>query len=382
MLPTALARALFLVVLLAVAANLRAQELPGTPTGEPPPPLRSPYGEREAPTAKPPVSVPGRPPVKRPLFTLVPDLRLGFGYSDNIFITPDVLGTRPVSDGLFSVAPRLRGLLRLGGALGLVADWSFNFQEFFSHGDSTVNSGQLFLGYRPVLDRHVELGLRGGLARVSEFPLSDANEGHVFLSGTYGIVKGTAISASSSVGLRDFPRRSRSQTEASTLDLGPLQIVLPPSTTIVHRGQQDVITNVTGGLSQALVTGMGLQLAYDFTNNNSEFSNLDFQTHRTTVGATATAWRWLSARLAYSANFRRFENLTVTTDSTSLREDVIHSLSLRWTLTPRFLSGWPLTRLGSLQLGYDRLMNRSNAQQAEFDRNYVSATLEIGFRPL
>ena len=103
-----------LVAALAVAVPLaRAQELPGTPSGELPAPLRDLYeqrGIRPAPmpapapapgAASPPVLLPIR--LERPWLILVPDIRVAPGYSDNIFITPDVLGFETKSDGLINV---------------------------------------------------------------------------------------------------------------------------------------------------------------------------------------------------------------------------------------------------------------------------------------
>ena len=140
-----------------------AQELPGTPSGQLPLPLRSPYEEgvaRPAPEPPPPeiqiIPIPVRR--ERPRFVLVPDLRVATGYSDNIFITPDVLGFRAVDDGLVSIAPRFRALYRLSRDFGLVGDYTLNYTQFFSHGNSVQNAGTVFLGYRPTLATHAEIG--------------------------------------------------------------------------------------------------------------------------------------------------------------------------------------------------------------------------------
>ncbi len=312
---------------------------------------------------------------------MVPDLRFGTGYSDNLFITPDVLGPRSVSDGIASVSPRLRALLRLDSVLGLIGDAGFNVQKFFRHGDSTQASGTLFLGYRPVIHRHAELGIRGGVARVSEFPQNDTNEGHVFLSGTYAVTEASAFSGSTSIGLREFPRRSRTKFSATVLNLGPLVFNVPPATTAIHRGQEDVIVNAAGSFFHSLGPAAELQAAYDFTNNDSDFSSLDFRTHRASVGGMGIWSLWLATRFAYSASFRQFTNLTTASDSSRLRDDTIQTFSLTSMLTPKILAGWPLTRSGAIVLNYDRLVAHSNAPAAEFGRNFVSLALEIGFLP-
>src|SRR5882724_11780715 len=155
---------LVLFAALAVAVPLaRAQELPGTPSGELPAPLRDLYEQRglrpaPLPVPVPPIIIPIRR--ERPWLILVPDIRVSSGYSDNIFITPDVLGFHPESDGLVTVAPRLRALFRVSNEIGLVADYTLGYTQFFSHGNSLQNSGVLFLGYRPTVETHAEFGIR------------------------------------------------------------------------------------------------------------------------------------------------------------------------------------------------------------------------------
>jgi hypothetical protein len=371
----------FAGVTLLLALHAPAQELPGTPSGELPPPLRSPYQDRGV--VAPPETPKGVPP-SRPLalFRLVPDLRIGVGYSDNLFITPDVFSFRTISDGLAFASPRLRALLRLSTSFGLLGDFTLDAQKFLHHGDSIRSANLLFLAYRPVENRHAEIGLRGGLARVSEFSPSDVNEGHVFVGGTYGIGDGaSALGATASIGLREFPNRTQTESTQLAIGLGPLTLPLPlPPSTTTSRGQEDVVINVGGNFSQALTAHAGLQLGYDFTGNDSDVSAVDFQAHRVSLGA-ANAWTaWLSTQLVYSASFRRFGHPTGS--PAVRREDTIHTLSLGAGLAPSFLSRIPLTRSALFRLGYDVLLDRSNIDTAEFDRNYVSLAIEVGFRPL
>ncbi|MGH7821381.1 MAG: hypothetical protein ACREQ9_16575, partial [Candidatus Binatia bacterium] len=219
---------LSIVALLGASISSRsvAQELPGTPGTEAPPALTSPYG-REPALPPTPVRRPLPPPRKAPLFTVVTDLELSLAYSDNIFITPDILGFRPVADGLAGTRPRVRGLVPLSRVVGIVGDYSLAYQKFFDSGDTFVHSGRLFAGYRPANHRHAELGVRGGLVRVSEFERSDTNEAHVFLDGTWGPNPLSTFGGSTSVGFREFPQRTRFESEDLVLGLLPLPI-LPP----------------------------------------------------------------------------------------------------------------------------------------------------------
>jgi hypothetical protein len=363
-----------------------AQELPGTPSGQLPPTLRSPYGEgvgKPAPEPPPPTIqiIPVPVARERPRFTLVPDLRLASGYSDNIFITPDVLGFRAVEDGLFSVSPRLRALYRLSRDFGIIGDYSLSYTQFLSHGNSLQNAGAIFLGYRPTVATHAELGVRGGTARVSEFAESNDEEGHLFASGSVPLTPFVGFGLSASVGLREFPDRTRAESRALSLGIGPIVLPLPGSVTTVEKGEQDVVTNVATGLSVDYAASGALHAAYDFLDNNAEFSELRFQSHRLSFAAV-NAWnRWLGTQLAYSVSFRHFSSAQ--SDSAGLtRRDALQDIGAGVIFAPGFLRELRFARSGTIRVDYDRLINRSNLGSADLDRNFVSLALEMGFLPL
>jgi hypothetical protein len=377
-------RAALLGGLLAVASPSAAQELPGTPSGDLPPTLRRPYPE-SAPRAPAPAApregVTPVVPIRRelPFLIFVPDLRLSSGYSDNIFITPDVLGFRTVSDGLVSVSPRLRALVRLSPTLGLIGDYSLNYTQFFSNGNTLQNAGSAFLGYRPTVDTHAELGIRGGTASVSEFPLSDLREGYVFLSGTYPLAPMLEGSLTGSVGMRTFPERTRTEAHALVLGIGPLQLPIGEVTS-TEKGEDDIISNVGGSLSLVYAANGAFRAGYDFTDNNADVSRLDYRTHRLSLAAINAWSTWLTTQASYAITIRRFANAAA--DDTELhRKDALHEITLSARLTPRFLSSLWFSRSVALRIDYGYLLDRSNLDISELDRNYVSIGFEIGLLP-
>lgn len=377
-----------LLAALAVAAPLaRAQELPGTPSGALPAPLRDLYEERGIrPSPIPPPA--GAPPgpalvpvrLERPWLILVPDIRISSGYSDNIFITPDVLGFETKSDGLVNFAPRLRALFRISRELGLVADYNLSYTQFFSNGNSVQNSGVLFLGYRPSVETHAEFGVRGGTASVSQFDDSNVNEGHAFVSGNVPLNEVASASAFASIGLREFPDRTRASTSGLVLGLGPIDIPVDPPTTNVDRGEDDVVANVGGALSVAYTTTGAFRVGYDYTNNNSDFSEIDYRSHRLSLAAVNSWWSWLSTQVAYSLTSRRFDH-QLTADDRRERDDAIHDLTLTAYVAP---PNWrlPYSRSVAVRIDYDLLASRSNVEGGKFDRNFFSVGLEVGLLPV
>ncbi|MGH7856401.1 MAG: hypothetical protein ACREQY_03655, partial [Candidatus Binatia bacterium] len=358
-------------------------ELPGTPSGEAPRPLTTPYGREPALPAVPPR--PGLPPPRKaPLFTVVTDLDLSLGYSDNLFITPDILGFRPVRDGLTGTRPRIRGLVPLSRVVGLVGDYSLNYQKFLDHGDAYVHSGTLFAGYRPANHRHAEVGIRGGMARVSEFERSNTNEAHAFVDATWGPHPFSTVGGSASVGFRDFPERSRFEREP--LLLGTLPIVppipLPGDQVVERRGQEDLAVNVIGRFNQVMGQTARLQLAYDYTLNDSDTSLLDYWSHRVSLGVSKRWTSWLGAEIAYSVRFRGFTSPVTAPEGPIRRRDTIHDVSLAAVFSPAILRAIPLTRSSVMRLGYGGLVSQSNIDTAELDRNFLWAAIEIGFRPI
>jgi len=378
-------RWLAICALLLGAPWAAGQELPGTPSGQLPPPLRNPYEEgvgKAAPEPPAPqiqiIPIPVRR--ERPRLLLVPDLRFASGYSDNIFITPDVLGFRPVGDGLVSIAPRLRALYRVTRDVGVVGDYNLNYTQFFSHGDSVQNAGTLFVGYRPTLATHAELGIRGGTAHVSEFSESNSEEGHVFAAGTVPLTPFASFGLSGSVGVREFPDRTRQQSRALSIGIGPIVVPLPGSTTTVEKGEQDVLTDVAAGLSINYAATGALRAAYDFLDDHADFSELRFRSHRLSF-AGVNVWRtWLSTQIAYAVGFRRFTETPA--DGSARRRDTLQDLSVGFLLSPRYLADFWFTRSATIRIDYDLLLDRANLASADIDRNFVSVALEVGFLPL
>lgn len=372
-----------LVAAVLFAALASAQELPGTAGLGPPRALRNPYEEPGRPLILLPPPPAGGPPHREPPWlVLVPDFRISAGYSDNIFITPDVLGSTAVSDGIVAVSPRLRALVRLTRELGLIGDYGFSWQQFFANGDTVQNAGTLFLGYRPRLDTHAELGARGGTATVSKFSQSNVEEGHLFLSGTYGLAPAVAVSASASVGVRDFPDRTQTEAHQLLLGIGPLVLPIPiGTTTTVHKGEHDVVSNIAGGLSFTYRPTGALRAAYDFTDNNASFSQLDFESHRLSLVAVNVWSSWFNTQLAYSASFRRFSD-ALSSVSVLKRSDALHDFAVTLNFAPPFLSDFWFVRSGTLHVDYDLLVDRSNLSGADFDRDFVSVGLDIGLIPI
>ncbi len=368
------------LLLVSLASAAAAQELPGVPTSPFSPSLQGPYGE--GPGGTPRALVVTRR-AERPFLILVPDLRLGVGYSDNLFVTPDVLSSAAKHDGIVSVAPRLRLLFRLSQDFGLILDDTLTLQKFFENGDARQNAGALFLAWRPVEDKHVEGGVRGGTAQVSEFEQNDSREVHGFLSGTYGFGPWASAGLTGSLGIREFPERTRTEAEGFVLGLGPISIPLPiPGAPIVREGEESVIASVAGGLNLRYSATGGLQLAYDFTRNDSEFSDLDFVAHRLTVVGVNRWTDWLSTQLGYSIGFRRFSTPIASIVPPVKRTDTIHDLSAGVVLTPGFLKGLPLLRSTVIRVDYDLLVDQANISNGDFHRNFVSLSLDVGFLPL
>ena len=362
-----------------IGANASAQELPGTTPL--PPAVRSPYEEqRVPPPLRPPPAVPRR--IEPPTFVLVPDLRLSTGYSDNIFITPDVLGSRAISDGVVTASPRLRALVRVTPEIGLVGDYSLRGQQFFAHGYALQNTGQLFLGYRPTISDHAELGVRGGTAHVSEFAQSNTDEGHVFVAGTYQWLPAATFSVSGSIGLREFPDRTRTDTQSLFLGIGPIVLPVPiGTTTVVRKGEEDVVANVGAGLLASYSRTGALRLAYDFTSNNAGFSDLDFDFHRVGVDAVNVWTSWLQSQLSYSIGFRRFAHASA--DSAGARrDDTLHDVAVALLFTPAALRKPWFLRSGTIHVGYDWLLDSANISSAGFHRNLVSVGIDFGLIPL
>jgi len=362
-----------------------AQELPGVPSGTLPPALRNPYeeGVPKAVAPEPPQILVIPIPLHRepPRLVLVPDIRLSSGYSDNLFITPDIFGFRPVSDGLVSLSPRLRALFRLSRDWGVVGDYTLSYTQFFSHGNSLQNGGTLFLGYRPTVAAHAEFGLRGGTAQVSEFSASNFDEGHLFLSGSIPLTPFAGFAGSASVGLRDFPDRTRAESRALAIGIGPIVLPVPGSTTTVEKGQEDVVTNVAGGLSFVYARTGVAHAAYDYTDNDSDIRELRYQSHRVSMAGVNQWTTWLSTQLGYSVSFRRFVHAASDVSSVE-RRDTIQDLTAGVSFAPRYFADLRFARSGAIRIDYDWLLDRSNLSSGEFHRNFISVALEIGFLPL
>ena len=369
---------------LATATPLLAQELPGTPSGQLPTPLRDLYerGFQGTPPAGAPAEAP--PPIvipirrERPWLVLVPDINVTTGYSDNIFITPDVLGFQTKSDGLVTVSPRLRALFRLSNQLGLVADYNLNYTQFFSNGNSLQNSAVLFLGYRPSVSTHAEVGVRGGIADVSEFEDSNVREGHFFVSGNMPLNDVASAGAFGSIGVRDFPDRTHVSVNQLTLGLPP--IVIPVGgTTSIERGENDTVANVGGVLSVAYAASGVVRAGYDFTNNDSNFSEIDYYSHRLSLAGVNTWTSWLGTQLAYSLISRRFKHQFSPQDNQ--RNDAIHDVTLTAYVAPPIRLPW-WARSVTIRFDYDYLSSHSNVETGDFDRNFFSVGLELGFAPI
>ena len=363
------------IALLLVADAARGQQLPGTQGGDLPPQLRGAYEE--------PVVSPrrgARRVLRRPFFILVSDVDFEIGYSDNLFITADVLGGREVKDGMVSASPRLRGLFTLNPNVGLVADYQLEGQAFFHHGDSHLHSGKLFLGYRPVPDRHAEVGVTGAIARVSDFEQSNVNDGSVFLDGTWGWSGAVSIGAGASIGAREFPDRTIEQSE--DLFLGLLPLPLFPSGGTSNERQEDTTANGVARLMARYGATGAVRLSYDVTNVDSNIGSADRVEHQVAIGASNVWTRWLATVVAYSAEFRRFDERQPDADPLGRREDTIHDVALSVAFYPGFLRRIPLTRSASVVLRYDALFVRSNVEASELERNFLSASISIGFRPL
>jgi hypothetical protein len=273
--------------------------------------------------------------------------------------------------------------MRLSQELGLILDDTLTLQKFFSNGNAWQEAGSLFLAWRPTEHRHVELGVRGGLGRVSEFEENDVDEGYGFVSATYGFGPWASAAVTGTVGYREFPERTRVESRNLVLGLGPISVPLPiPGPSATRAGEEDVIANVVGGMNLRYSASGGVQVAYDFTNNDSEFADLDFLAHRLTV-VGVNAWTpWLSTQVGYSISFRRFRNPTAGTVPEVERTDTIHDLSAGFVFTPGFLRELPLLRSTVVHLDYDFLADQASLSSADFERNYASLSIDLGFLPL
>ena len=367
------------IVLAASAARAVAQDLPGSSPLAPT--LRSPYEEPRL----PPLRLPGEPAPRRrepPRLVFVPDLRFGAGYSDNIFITPDVLGFRAVSDGISTVSPRMRALFRLTRELGVIGDYALNWQKFFSNGYAVQNSGSLFVGYRPTVENHGELGVRGGTTHVSKFSQSNADEVQGFLSGAYELAPAVAFAGSVSAGVREFPDRTRRDTSALFLGIGPLELPIPiGTTTTVRKGEDDVIANIAGGLVARYGETGAVRVSYDFTSNDADFSELDFRSQRLGITGVYVWTSWLQTQASYSASFRRF--LHAPADLATIeRRDTIQDVTVGLNVAPGFLREPWFLRSVIIHVDYDFLIDRSNVASAEFHRNLVMIGVDLGINPI
>ena len=312
----------------------------------------------------------------------MPDVRLGVGYSDNIFITPDVLGLRRVADGVTTVSPRLRALFRLTQEFGVVGDYALNWQQFFANGYALQNSGTVFVGYRPTVDDHGELGVRGGATRVSQFSQSNAEEVQAFLSGAYGLTPAAQFSASASAGFREFPDRTRRDTRALFLGIGALVLPVPIGTTTdVHEGEEDVIANVAGGVTMTYGSAGAVRIAYDFTSNDADFSELDFRTQRLSIAGVNVWTSWLASQLSYSVSARRFSHAPADLAAIE-RRDTIHDVAVTLNFMPPLLRQPWFLRSGTIHVDYDLLLERSNVSSAEFHRNLVMIGVDFGLIPI
>lgn len=94
------------------------------------------------------------------------------------------------------------------------------------------------------------------------------------------------------------------------------------------------------------------------------------------------AWTsWLGTQVAYSVSFRHFTEAP-SNDPGRTREDILQDAGVGVLFTPRFLRDLWFARSGTIRVDYDRLIDRSNLDGADLDRNFVSVALEIGFLPL
>lgn len=327
------------------------------------------------------------PPAERPWLVAVPELDLRVGYSDNIFVTPDVLGLEAVSDSFLAAAPRLRLLAPLTSAVGLVGDATLDFRRYADNGDARAFNGRVFLGYRPVDHRHAEIGIRGGVARVSEFERNDTDEFAGFLQGTYGFTPRSLVYGGVSGGVREFPERTRREREALVLGILP-----PPSSSVppplveeesrqVREGQDDDLVDIQAGFMQRFRRG-SLRIGYQFRSVDSDVDVFDADNHWIRLEGSRTWTDWLATEFDYSARFRDFRNATARTDAPVKREDTIQELSLELRVVPAWLRDLPLTRSAFVSIRYGFLRLDSNVSSAELERNQVSVALEFAFDAL
>ncbi|MGH7818169.1 MAG: hypothetical protein ACREQ9_00175, partial [Candidatus Binatia bacterium] len=156
-----------------------------------------------------------------------------------------------------------------------------------------------------------------------------------------------------------------------------------PGTTVVRReGQEDLVVNVIGRFNQLAGPTAHLQLAYDYTLNDSDSALLDYWSHRVSVGFSKRWRAWLASEAAYSVRFRGFTEAIVGPDGPVRRRDTIHDVALAAVLSPPFLRVLPWTRSSVVRLAYGALLSQSNIDTAELDRNFLAITLEVGIRPL
>lgn len=326
-----------------------------------------------------------------PWLVVAPELDIHYGYNDNIFVTPDILGFKPTSDRFASISPRLRTLTPLRRTLGLVGDFHYHIQRFDDNGSARSFDGRLFLGYRPADHRHAEFGVRGSTTRVSEFSPSDSDSVGGFLHGTYGFKPESLFFAGLDMTVRDFPERLRRDVETEALLLGiapsptasPVLAPLEEESVEVReeRGQEDDIASIRIGYQQRFDSGF-LQVGYGFRDIDSDNDSLDSDNHRLRLTGARTWTDWLASQIDYSVRRREFREPLARSGSSTEREDTIHNASLELRLRPGFLRDLPLTRHATLKLSYAYLKVDSNIATAELERNILSLTLAFALAPV
>jgi len=273
---------------------------------------------------------------------LVPELVLGAGYDDNVFLDAFPVGpldTPPARDAIFDVNPRLAARIgKRGHAFSLAID---DLERF------TISSGHL-------RDLDVRLGYRTPqLGRVEIF----ATLGYQHWDATL------------------YPdnrsERASGEVSARLLLKGPLEGSVGMQAAgrfYPERGQRDVDARPWLSLRVVLPPKLSIDLTYRFLHLASTEPRAELDRHSLDLGLSSRPVTWLGLRASYSLSVQHLPAGAADATGASLtRDDLRHELHA-------LVTARPLSWL-EVFCEYDLLVSTSDQSGGRFRRNQVVAGL-------
>jgi hypothetical protein len=275
---------------------------------------------------------------------LVPELRLGAGYDDNLFLDPNLAGSTPArGDAIFDVEPRLVGQLTARRhALTLQLD----YLERLTPSTGDVRDLWVRLDWRsPSLGRLQLLAS----AFYKHYEVSDYPDNAFDLGGGE---LGARLQAGERVRLE-----ARYGFDA--------RVYSDPS----RAGQLDRSHHASVAAHARLHRRVEGQLAYTYLHVDSDSVAADLDRHRGDLALSVQPFAWLRIDASYGFAFQHLPNGIQETGPMAPRDDLLHEVAAQLTARP--------LRWLELFARYDLLLSRSSSSTGVWQRNQLLAGVQL-----